>query len=311
MDAEFVPPGLDRRPLAALTARSDRAGLVRLIGHVGTLAGTGALVLLAWGQPLLLLPAMAVHGAVLVFLFAPLHECIHRTAFRSRWPNDGVALVCGLVLLLPPHYFRAFHFAHHRHTQDPSRDPELAQGGRPTTRGAFLWHLSGLPYWAFQARLVLRHAWGWVDAPFLTAAMAPRVIREARLVLTIYAGLAGASFAFGSWLLLLLWVGPALLGQPWLRAFLAAEHMLCPLVPEMARNTRTTRASRLTRYYGWNMSFHAEHHIAPALPFHALPKAHVLLHPALAIIDRSYASVLRQIWTACMSGGGVQARARN
>src|SRR5687767_759343 len=146
MDAEFLPAGIDRAALKPLARRSDRAGLIRLAGHAGTLAGTGALVLLAAGQPLLLIPAMALHGAAFIFLFAPLHETIHRTAFRSRRLNDAVAFVCGLFLLLPPDYFRAFHFAHHRWTQDTTRDPELAGGGRPASRGAFLLYLSGLPY---------------------------------------------------------------------------------------------------------------------------------------------------------------------
>ncbi len=349
MDADFAPPDLDRRPLGTLARRSDRAGLARLAGHAGTLAGTGALVLMTAGRPLLLVPAMALHGAALAFLFAPLHETIHRTAFRGRWLNDTVAFVCGLVVLLPPDYFRAFHFAHHRFTQDPARDPELASGamltdgshplaeshhqlsklvvrftkrlgakrldlttsgGRPSSRAAFLLHLTGLPYWAFQARLLLRHAWGRADAPFLTAAVGQRVIGEARLVLAIYAGLATASLAFGSPLALLLWVGPALLGHPWLRAFLAAEHMLCPLVPEMAQNTRTTLASRLVRYYGWNMSFHAEHHLAPALPFHALPAAHALLRPRLAVVAPGYPAVLRQIWAASAHAGGAPVAVR-
>ncbi len=311
MDAEFVPVDIDRRPLAKLAARSDGAGLLRLAGHVGTLGGTGALVLLTAGQPLLLVPAMALHGAVLVFLFAPLHESVHRTAFRTRGLNDGVAFLCGLVLLLPRDYFRAFHFAHHRYTQDPARDPELARGGRPATRAAFMLHLTGLPFWTFQGRLLLRHAWGRVDAPFLTDELGRRVIGEARLVLAIYAGLVAASLAFGSPLALLLWVGPALMGQPWLRAFLAAEHMLCPLVPEMARNTRTTLTSPFVRYFGWNMSFHAEHHLAPALPFHALPEAHAVLRPALEMVDRSYGSVLRQIWTACAGASLARARGRS
>ena len=309
MDADFIPPDLDRRPLAALAERSDRAGLSRLAGHAATLVATGALVVLTAGRPLLLVPALALHGAVLVFLFAPLHETIHRTAFRSRWLNDALAFPCGLALLLPPEYFRAFHFAHHRYTQDPARDPELARG-RPSSRASFLLHLTGLPFWAFQARLLLRHALGRVAAPFLTGAAGPRVIREARLVLAIYAGLATASLGFGSPLLLLLWVGPALLGQPWLRAFLAAEHMLCPLVPEMAANTRTTLASRLVRYFGWNMSFHAEHHLAPALPFHALPAAHALLRPRLAVVAPGYPAVLRQIWAATGRAAGAPAAAR-
>jgi fatty acid desaturase len=298
MEAEFIPAGIDRSRLKALPARSDRAGLVRLAAHAGTLVATGMLVLLARGQPLLLFLAMALHGAVLVFLFAPLHETIHRTAFRSRALNDAVAFACGLVLLLPSHYFRAFHFAHHRWTQDSAQDPELGGGGRPASRAAFLLHLSGLPFWAWQARILIRHAMGRADADFLSQAARRRVIREARLALAIYASVAALSVAFASPLALLLWVGPALLGQPWLRAFLAAEHMLCPGVPEMARNTRTTLTLAPVRLYGWNMSFHAEHHIAPALPFHALPAAHQALRPALGVVAPGYGAVLREIWAA-------------
>src|SRR5688500_784652 len=54
MDAEFLPAGIDRAALKPLARRSDGPGLIRLAGHAGTLAATGALVLLAAGRPLLL-----------------------------------------------------------------------------------------------------------------------------------------------------------------------------------------------------------------------------------------------------------------
>ena len=170
-----------RRCASAPTARASS-----VFGHIGTLAGSGALVMLTKGS-LLLVPTMALHGAVLIFLFAPLHETIHRTAFRSRWLNDTVAFFCGLPLLLPPEYFRAFHFAHHRYTQDPARDPELAGGGRPASRGAWLLHLTGFPYWTWQARVLARHAFGRVNEPFLTPAAGRRVVREARVVIAAMA----------------------------------------------------------------------------------------------------------------------------
>ena len=34
-------------------------------------------------------PAAFVYGVVLVFVFAPLHETIHRTAFRTPWINEA------------------------------------------------------------------------------------------------------------------------------------------------------------------------------------------------------------------------------
>jgi fatty acid desaturase len=80
--------------------------------------------------------------------------------------------------------------------------------------------------------------------------------------------------------------------------------MLCPFVPEMATNTRTTLTTRLVRYYGWNMSFHAEHHLAPALPFHALPAAHGQLRSRLAVVAPGYADVLSQLWAATARSTG-------
>ena len=52
---------------------------------MGALAGTGV-ALATWGmEGTWILPAMFLHGVVIVHLFAPFHESTHGTAFRSRW----------------------------------------------------------------------------------------------------------------------------------------------------------------------------------------------------------------------------------
>jgi fatty acid desaturase len=56
-----------------------------------------------------------ITGVLLTFLFCPLHECLHYTAFKTRRLNDMVGSVIGLLLLLPPHYFRLFHWEHHKY----------------------------------------------------------------------------------------------------------------------------------------------------------------------------------------------------
>src|SRR5262245_17521894 len=109
----------ERAELVRLAARSDAKGLVQLACHLAALVATGTLVWSMRGT-LWLFPAMVGHGILLVSLFAPLHESIHWTAFRRRRLNDVVAWTCGAPLILPPEFFRAFHFAHHRHTQDPA-----------------------------------------------------------------------------------------------------------------------------------------------------------------------------------------------
>jgi fatty acid desaturase len=251
---------------------------------------------------------MVGHGVLLVSLFAPLHESAHWTAFRTRRLNDLVAWACGAALMLPPGYFRAFHFAHHRHTQDPGRDPELAVP-KPRTLGEYWWHVSGLPYWRERLGTTLRHACGRVDEPFIARRARPGIVREARLLLGLYLLAALASIVLSSAALLYLWAGPALLGQPFLRLYLLAEHTGCPLVSNMLENSRTTRSLAPIRRLAWNMPFHAEHHACPALPFHALPAAHRLLKSRIAVQAPGYLAVHREI-VAGLSAPGRSGEAR-
>ncbi len=285
---------LDADERQALTARSDAPALRRLAGHLGMLSLTGTGIVLAAPSVTLTIVAMFLHGVVLVFLFAPLHETAHRTAFRTRALNDAVAHACGFLLLLPRDYFEAFHLTHHRHTQDPARDPELSVP-KPVGIVAYLWHLSGWPYWQAQAQALLHTALNRPPFPFVPNGAWPRLVRQARLYTAAYTAVAALSFITGSTAALAYWIVPALLGQPVLRAYLLAEHAACPLVPDMLRNSRTTRASGLVRFLAWNMPYHAEHHAMPGVPFHNLPRLHARLAPHLGRTAEGYPQAHAQI----------------
>src|SRR3546814_5720811 len=131
-----IPPD----ELRGLSVRSDLPGLIRLATHLAGMAATGALVWLALGTWWLLLPAMLLHGIVLVACFAPFHEGSHYTAFRSRWLNDAVGWLAGAVFFNNVDFYREFHAAHHKHTQDPERDPERDLSP-PRRRGHDQWHV--------------------------------------------------------------------------------------------------------------------------------------------------------------------------
>ncbi|MPZ12584.1 MAG: fatty acid desaturase [Kiloniellaceae bacterium] len=302
--SSLADPTSRKAELRALAARSDRRGLVQLAGHLLLLAASGAVVLGSLDSWALLAPPLLAHGIVLVFLFAPLHETIHRTAFRRRGLNDAVARVAGFLLLLPADYFRAFHLAHHRFTADRRRDPELA-GPPLDSRAAYLWHVTGLPYWRERVAATCRHARGRVTEDFVPARLRPAIVAEARGHLAGYALLAAASLAGGSGLLLWLWVIPALLGQPFLRLYLLAEHSGCPEVPDMLANSRTTLTNRMVRALCWNMNLHSAHHAYPAVPFHALPTADRLLAPQIAERSPGYIAVQRETWKNLAPRGAV------
>ncbi len=281
--------GLSPADRQRLTARADAPGLIRLGLHGGAILGLGAAI--ALGVPgwwLLLLP----QGVLLVFLFTAMHEASHRTAFATRRLNDALAAAAGVVLLLPPEWFRLFHFAHHRHTQDPARDPELATP-KPETWPAFLWHLSGLPLWRSSLSVLLRNAAGRNADAFVPPSARGRVAAEARAMLGLYALLAAGSAAAGSALLFWVWILPMLFGQPFLRLYLLAEHGRCPQVADMFLNSRTTFTTALVRWLAWNMPYHAEHHAFPAVPFHRLPELHALARAELGTTERGYARFAR------------------
>lgn len=284
------------RPLTEvgdLTARSDSAGLAHLAGHVA-LIGLFGWAVSATELPWRLAPMLGL-GVALVFLFAPLHETIHRTAFAHRRLNDAVSVLCGLALVLPPRHFRAFHMAHHRWTQDPARDPELMRPKSANLAGYWI-SLSGLPYWQVAIGGLLRRAAGRLeDSPFLPPRDRAGVVREARGFLLVYLAVAAAAVVAGSWAPLTYWVVPVALGQPFLRAMLMAEHGGRPQVPDMLANTRTTRAGPVSRFLMWNMNYHAEHHAYPGIPFHALPRLHVRLADRIDAVSPHYPQAHREI----------------
>jgi fatty acid desaturase len=278
---------------SALFTRSDYKGLSQLAVHLGALVLTSALIGASTGTPWLL-PAMAIHGVVLVFLFSPLHECIHRTAFESRWINDALASVCGFLLLLPKEFFRAFHLTHHQHTQDPERDPELI-APKPKSLDDYLLQLSGLPYWRERIGTLMRHAAGRVSEPFIAERLRMVMVREARWHLALYAAAGIISVYADNSAVLIYWILPVVIGQPVLRAFLLAEHTGCPLVAGMLENSRTTHTNRLMKTLAWNMPYHAEHHAYAAIPFHALPPVHEILKESIVHQSRGYVAVHRDL----------------
>jgi fatty acid desaturase len=294
VESETYPHApVSRTEMRELRRLTTRHGVIHLALHLTALIAAGVLVALApslWWR----IPAQALEGAILIFLFAPLHETIHRTVFHNRRANDVVAEIIGLVIVLPAVYFRYFHFCHHRYTQDPERDPELATP-KPATFAQWLLVVSGLPVWKSHIVGVLTHAAGKIDEPYLTPKPARHVIAEARIHLGLYVAIAIVSMALRSTALLEFWIVPAVLGQPWLRLYLMAEHTGCDLVPDMLANSRTTLTNPIVRFFAWNMPFHAEHHTFPAVPFHALPKLHCRLAPVIKVVSPGYIAAQRSI----------------
>ncbi len=283
-----TPRVLSGSEVRQLSIRSDRRGAIRLVLHTAALVA--AAILVARSGLWTVLPAMLLLGIVQVALFAPLHETMHLTAFASRRANEVVGWLVSCPSLMNWHFYAAFHLAHHRFTQDPARDPELIVPP-PSSLDTYLLRVLAVNFWRARAE-VIRDCWrGDLSAyPYVPAAAQPRIIRSVRAMCVFMAALSALSVVLvGWWAPLAFWIVPQLIGQPFLRLYLLTEHTECSQDANGLTNTRTTLTNAALRLLMWNMSYHAEHHLYPSIPFHRLPDAHRAVRDRLGVIQPGYA----------------------
>ncbi|PVY77548.1 beta-carotene hydroxylase [Tamilnaduibacter salinus] len=124
---------------------------------LGTVMVTGVVTLafvanlFAWATGLLpLWLATVLLGALTYLAYTPLHEAAHGNIrgreVRFRWLEDVCGYLAAQITLLPHATHRIEHMAHHRHTNDPERDPDylihrIGHGEMLRTLLRFLRHL--------------------------------------------------------------------------------------------------------------------------------------------------------------------------
>lgn len=290
------PEIISRSKLKELRERSNGPGLWNLAVHVVALAATATLVWLASGNLLLQVPAMLIYGTVIVLLFAPLHECSHNTAFRSRWLNHLVGFIIGALTMRPFLYFKYRHAAHHTYTQHEEHDPDIVPF--PTSLRQYFALILGASFWPKLMGTLIRGTRGRYTADektFLPESVRGQVSAEIRLLVLLYALVIAVSVWTGSVVALVYWLLPRVMGEPVLRAIRMAEHTGAEESPDLLANTRTTLANPVLRQLYWNMPFHAEHHLASSVPFHALGRLHDHVEPHLKCVSKGYFQVHREI----------------
>lgn len=287
---------ISRRELKAFMKRSNRPGLIHLALWIVLLSITSTLVWLSSGNPWLMVPAMFVHGIVMVHHFALQHECSHYTAFRSRRLCNVLGAICGFLLFIPPRFFRYEHCDHHTYTNLEGRDPELIP--LPESRRQYLWYLSAMPYWYSQFSGLLRRATGNIlkeEKRFIPSVEMAAVIRESRLMLAGYAVVILLMWSSGSLAPVFYWWLPMLLAEPVMRFVRMTEHVGRPMVADRQINTRSNQVSALWRFLAWNMNYHAEHHFASSVPFHALGQLHERIKDHVYVEEQGYLHAHRTI----------------
>ena len=243
---------VDRAWIGAHAGSTLTNPTIWLFGATIALAGAGV-----GGYAAGMLPAtiaVAVNTVAIYIAFTVLHESMHRIAHPERVVNDALGRLAGWMLLVSLPMFRAVHYEHHSHTNDPERDPDLfvARGPR------FL-----LPLRLFGLVAEYRHAFYgrrlWKNAAERNEAVATDLAFVALGAIAVATGWGTMFF--------LLWLAPASLAV----VFLAFAFDFVPHYPyDTAERYYDTRIipSRTLNGALLGQNYHLIHHLWTTIPWY-------------------------------------------
>lgn len=304
---------LPRETLREFQSRANRPGLIRLAVQTTWFAASlAATSLLALQGSVLQWVAVGSAGLALATFFPPLHEAGHKTAFATQWLNSVTVWVCAVLMLQAPSFFREFHWAHHRDTQDPETDPEIAAApglldGYPSN--PLLWFvlasgqllLVGKLMFTVQCALLPRGTWDRVF-PFLPEKRRARIAWESRLVLAILGGIVWLGFEAVPGFATMLWAWPV--AHVALGLYLMPEHTGLPHDGTQTHRTRTIETVGAVRWLMWNMPYHTAHHEYPSVPFHRVPDLNAAMASDLEHVSTGYLAFHREALRHAFGRGG-------
>jgi fatty acid desaturase len=285
-----------------------------------------------WSVPLLLL-AVFVHGTFAQFMGGvAVHELCHKTAFRTQALNDVFLHVFSFLSWFDPVGYRLSHVKHHQVTVHRELDGEVILPQKldwsaldegevalpPLNDRRFvsflLWQFLPVPNpvalwqrfarWTSSARGDLRGVGMFAGGEGWTRQILPeekpdlrlRHRNWARLVLLGHLLLATAFILGGHWLLLIL-ITCAGTYAGWLTNLCALpQHLgMGPDVPDFRLCCRTYTCNRFLGFLYWNMQYHVEHHMFPAVPFYNLPALRKAIERDLPPAPRGLLATWREI----------------
>ncbi len=224
----------------------------------------GVAAYLADVSRLIIVPWLVVAAYI---AFTVMHDGMHRTGHHLRWANDGMARVAALLLLISLPLFRAVHHAHHGHTNDPEKDPDLIVARQPR------W---ALPLWCLAVLFSYStHFYGrrlWRNRAELVEAAAIETFWLAVVIGAYLTDTLGA--------VLTLWIGPAFLAL----LLLAFAFDFLPHYPFSSRERYYDTRIYPGRF--WNVlllgqNYHLIHHLWTTVPWYRYQQIYAEIEPEL------------------------------
>ena len=284
---------IDKDLLLDLMKRSDVKGWRQTLLHLVLFVFTGIAASLIWAElnpvnyvwmlPLLLV-TLFIHGTIGPFMgLIAIHELQHRTVFKSKGLNELFEKIYAFISWSDYIWYQQSHAIHHSSTCHKEYDGEVVLPQKFSYKRWQFW-LSMLAWnpkdtWV-RINQVWNHANGRVHGDWYQFVLPAedRILRKRHK--------RWAQFLIGGHSMIA--IGFVLSGHPFLVVVFTFGTFYCRWlgflcgapqhyglnsdVSDFRYNTRTFTCSWLTGFYYWNMQYHLEHHMFPAVPFHNLPK---------------------------------------
>ena len=286
---------VDPQLMSELMQCSDWQGFRQAAGHLGLWCLTGTLAYLAyrqitaanwlWSVPVLL-AALFAHGTVGGFLGGTAcHELSHKTPFKTKSINELFLKVFAFFGWWDQVWFRPSHIRHHQVTVYKAYDGEVVLPQTMNFKDWRFW-LAVLAWNPINTWNVLktyyRRATGRLDNDWYEFVLPDSNVQLrrqhrnwARFTLIGQLLLAAIFIATGHWFLIVIVnLGSQYCGLLGLLCGSPQHFGLSPNVPDHRLSCRTYTSAWLPSFLYWNMQYHIEHHMFPAVPFFNLPKLH-------------------------------------
>lgn len=299
---------LAKDTLRRLSVRSDLRGAAHALLHLAVLllclasavAGQRA------GSWLQVLAAVFLFGMVARFSVNALHELAHGTVFRNVRFNRLFADVFAFFANVNRPYFWLSHREHHRYSLHPPHDreveePELYELGSFLRQGILSLDIRlSLDPFAEQWRLARGVARGDWQRHLLTLA-SERELSEvrghARGLLLAHVVTALSAVALDAWIVPAMLLLSRQFGTlPFLLCNSSQHAGLIDRVDDFRLCCRSFYLAWPLRFLYWNMNYHIEHHMYPAVPFYQLSRLHKAIRHDLPNIHRGLLPVWREIF---------------
>ncbi|WP_299327226.1 fatty acid desaturase [Parasphingopyxis sp.] len=200
------------------------------------------------------------------------HDIIGRKGTKWRWLNELIGHVSLIPLVLPYRVARLTHYEHHKHTNDPNRDPDhgtKAKGPLDSIRRTILSQQPGSQSGLNNYGAVLQQM-GRED-----------VILDGAIYKLLFFGtlcaLAWSGYALEA---IFLWWLPRQFGLIYIIFFLSWAPHHPAEEKGRYRNTRSWR-SKLGNIGSLGMQFHLIHHLYPTIPLTRHPAVYAEMKPIL------------------------------